>query len=78
MTINSTNIIGGIFFLMGLVMFTAWLFMATKEIEIIGLKSWYIWGSLSAGTVLIVTPQDTAVGYIKALAMVAINWLKKK
>ena len=75
---NTTTILGIVFFLMGVSMWILWIFMATKEMEVIGLKPWYIMAGLGSGTVLIVVPEETSIGYIKEAAKIAIEWMKKK
>ena len=75
---NTTTILGIVFFLMGLSMWILWMFMATREMEVLGLKPWYIFAGLGSGTVLIVVPEETAIGYIKEGAKIALEWIKKK
>lgn len=77
MKLTATRIIGMIIMGMGLAMFCTWLFMATKELEVIGLKDWYVWGCISVGAILVIIPEEKAIKYILQVPKIFIAWLRK-
>jgi hypothetical protein len=61
-----TTILGFVFFGASIMLFGLYMYMAYQHKEVVGLKSYHIWGTAIMGLTLIIMPQEDIINLIKS------------